>query len=204
MQGGQPYGLQLSSYPLDIDAATPATIERWRPLLNWLLVIPVTLWATVLTAGSGFVALFSWFAIVSTGRLPNRWSDYQVGVLRYHWRVTAYLYAWTTTYPGFAVPAGHIDPSDQPAILYCARPEFRDRLTVFIRILLVIPHVIALLFVGIAASLVLLVAWFAVLVLGRWPEGLRRFGLGYYRWTMRLQAYYWLVTDEYPPFGFQS
>ena len=73
----------------------------------------------------------------------------------------------------------------------------------FFRLLLVIPQVVVLYFVGIALSVVLLVAWFVVLITGRWPQGMRRFSIGVSRWTTRVQAYVQLVIDEYPPFGFQ-
>ena len=188
-------------YPLGADVASLPTVERWRPLVNWLLVIPHTIWLGLLTLGSWFVAIVSWFAIVFTGRMPETWSDYQVGVLRYQWRINCYLYAWTDIYPSFTPVAGHIDPGDYPAVLYSARAVERNRLTVFLRAIMAIPHLIALSFVGIVAGIVFVVAWFAVLITGRWPEGMRDFAVGYLRWQMRYSAYVFLVCDEYPPFS---
>src|SRR5580704_17215724 len=104
-------------YPLNLDVSSPPRVTRWRPLVNWLLVIPQEIWLFVLLLGAGVVAFVGWFAILFTGRLPDRWSDYNMAVLRYQWRVTAYLYAWTDRYPDFAPPAGHVDPGDYPAIL---------------------------------------------------------------------------------------
>lgn len=69
---------------------------------------------------------------------------------------------------------------------------------------MVIPQYIVLYFVGIAAGVVLLIAWFAVLFTGRWPEGMRQFCIGYYRWSIRLQAYFFLITDVYPPFSLEA
>jgi hypothetical protein len=189
-----------ASYPLDLEVETPSRVARWRPLVNWLLVLPLAVWAGLLGLGAAVVSFLGWFAILLTGRLPQSWSDYLVAVLRYHWRTTAYLYAWTDSYPGFSAPAGHVDPGDHPAVLYCAPPGPRRRLTVALRALLAIPHLFVLYFVEIAQGVVLLVAWFAVVVLGRWPEDLRRFAVGVFRWAMRVNAYLWLVTDEYPPF----
>jgi hypothetical protein len=150
------------------------------------------------------VAILGWFAIVFTGRLPDTWSDYLIAVLRYEWRIEAYLYGWTATYPGFAVTAGPLDPGDQPALLYCSRPTGRDRLTVAFRLLMVVPQVVVLAFVWIAAVVALIAGWFAVLLLGRWPPQLRSFSLGVLRWSFRAWAYVLLVTDIYPPFTIHS
>jgi Domain of unknown function (DUF4389) len=70
--------------------------------------------------------------------------------------------------------------------------------------LLVIPHVIALLFVGIANQVVLLIAWFAVLSTGKWPEAMRDFVVGFLRWSTQVNAYFYLMTDKYPPFALKA
>jgi hypothetical protein len=191
-------------YPLNLDVASTPKVARWRPLLNWLLVLPLEAWSLVLSLGSGVVVFVGWFAILFTGRLPDSWSDYIMGVLRFQWRIAAYLYAWTDRYPDFRPPAGHVDPGDYPAILYCARPLARKRLTVLFRVWLAIPQVVVLYFVSIAVVVVLAIAWFAVLITGRWPRRMRRFAIGVLRWNTRVQAYLQLVTDEYPPFGLEA
>jgi hypothetical protein len=66
--------------------------------------------------------------------------------------------------------------------------------------LLVIPHIIALLFVGIAP----LIAWFAVLFTGKWPEAIRSFGVGFLGWSTRVNAYFYLMPDNYPPFALKA
>ena len=188
------------SYPLGIDVTSPPEVERWRPLVNWLLVIPHQLWLLVLTLGANVLAFLGWFVILFTGRLPDSWSDFIAGVLRYEWRILAYLYAWTVEYPTFNPVPGHIDPGDYPAVLWCARAVERNRLTVLLRAILAIPQLVVLYLYGIAASAVLIVAWFAVLFTGRWPEGMRSFVIGYFRWQLRVYAYLYLLTDVYPPF----
>lgn len=188
------------SFPLGLAVGSPAAVERWRPLVNWVLVIPHELWAFVLLLGSEILAFLGWFSILFTGRLPDSWSDYMVGVLRYQWRIASYLYAWTLEYPTFSPVPGHIDPGDNPAMLWCARAVERNRLTTFFRGLLVIPHLIVLYLFGIVASLALIAAWFAVLFTGRWPVGLKQLVLGFFRWQFRVSAYLLLLTDVYPPF----
>ena len=74
------------------------------------------------------------------------------------------------------------------------------RWTVLIRIILAIPQFIVLFFVGIGAFVVAVLGWFAALFTGRLPESFARFLLGYVRWSTRVNAYEFLLTDAYPPF----
>jgi hypothetical protein len=82
------------------------------------------------------------------------------------------------------------------------QPELtdRNRVTVGFRIILVIPHVVVLVLLAIAAAVASLIAFFAVLFTGRWPQGLRDFVLNVQRWYLRVQTYFLLLVDEYPPF----
>jgi hypothetical protein len=89
------------SYPLNGEITCAERVARWRPWVNWILVIPLYLWLTVLGYGAAVVSLAGWFAILFTGRLPVRLGDYLVAVLRYQWRVVAFLFGLTTSYPGF-------------------------------------------------------------------------------------------------------
>jgi hypothetical protein len=161
-------------------------------------------WGLVVALGAVVVGCTGWVTVVVTGRMPDSWSDYEVGALRYLWRTTAFVFAWTSRYPGFSVVAGHIDPGDQPARLYCARPLERNRLTAAARLVLSVPLLLAVGLLGVAAAGVVVAAWVTVLVVGRWPEGLRRFAVGYFRYLNRVLAYLLLVTDQYPPLAFES
>ena len=123
----------FSSYPLNIEVSCTGRVTRWRPLFNWVLVIPLYLWLTALIWGAGAVTVLGWFAIVFGGRLPENLGNYLVAVLRYEWRVYAYLIGLTERYPGFRLAAGYVDPGDSPTVLYSARPVVRRRLTVAFR-----------------------------------------------------------------------
>jgi hypothetical protein len=79
--------------------------------------------------------------------------------------------------------------------------EDRNRLTTGFRLILAIPQLIVVTLLSIGMLIALLVAFFAVLFTGRWPEGLYRFVVGVMRWSLRVQAYVLLLTDEYPPFA---
>jgi ABC-type multidrug transport system fused ATPase/permease subunit len=77
----------------------------------------------------------------------------------------------------------------------------RNRLTVFFRLLLAIPHFIVVLLWGIVAELAVLVAWFAALFTGRVPDGLHNFIASWLRYSTRVTAYVFLLADPFPPFG---
>lgn len=79
--------------------------------------------------------------------------------------------------------------------------EKRSRLTTFFRWLLVIPHAIVLAFYAIAALVVVIIAWFALVFTGRWPRGMYDFVAGFFRYATAVHGYFYLLTDEYPPFG---
>src|SRR6476661_8402822 len=79
--------------------------------------------------------------------------------------------------------------------------EKRSRLTTFFRLLLAIPHIIFLYFYGLAAGVLVIVAWFALLFTGRYPQGMYDFVGGSLRYSTRVYGYLWLLTDEYPPFS---
>ena len=77
-------------------------------------------------------------------------------------------------------------------------------MTVLLRILLAIPHFIVLAFVLFGWCVTTIVAWFAILLTGAYPEALYTFGVGALRWALRVEAYMLLMVDEYPPFSLGS
>ncbi len=88
-------------------------------------------------------------------------------------------------------------------VLY--QPEYveqRSRLTTFFRGILVIPHVIVLYLIGIALFFTVIGAWFAVVITGRYPQGLYDFNSNALRWLSRVNAYWYMLVDKYPPFDF--
>ncbi len=86
-------------------------------------------------------------------------------------------------------------------VVYEQSPSIeRNRLTVFFRLFMVIPHAIVSIFYGFAAYVVVFLAWFAILFTGRYPVGMYNFVAGYLRFLTRYNAYTYLVTDVFPPF----
>ena len=97
------------------------------------------------------------------------------------------------------VPADPATPSDEILVAF-AEPAEQNRLTVLVRIILAIPHIIVLWALGIAAEVVAIICWFAALFTGRLPDSLAEFLAGYLRWASRFYSYLFLLTDKYPPF----
>jgi Domain of unknown function (DUF4389) len=190
-------------YPATLAVDPPERIARWRPLVHWLLVIPHAIVLYVIGIVSYVVAIISWFAILFTGKLPEGLSGLQCLYLRYNNRVQVFGGFLREEYPPFTFETTGHDPGDDPGVHVELIPALdgRNRLTTGFRFILVIPHVIALFFIGIAAGFAWLVAFFAVLFTANWPDGLRNFVVGYMRWVTRVGAYYLLLTDDYPPFS---
>jgi len=103
-------------------------------------------------------------------------------------------------FPAVPPPADSAERADEVLVAF-AGPGPQRRLTVFFRLIMVIPQYIALYVLNIAAQVVLVISWFAALFTGRVPAGLAGFLVGYLRWYSRVTAYIWLLTDAYPPFA---
>lgn len=190
------------NYPVDLDLDASAEIANWRPLVHWLLAIPHLFIANVLGNVGGVIAVVSWFAIVFTGRLPEGLANFQCLVIRYQARVYSYAVWLREPYPAFEFEMTPHDPGGDPLRVQI-RPQLEDRnrLTVGLRFLWVIPIGIFLGVLCLAAGVVIFLAFFAVLFTGRWPEGMRRFVIGVARLGVRVSAYGYLLVDEYPPFS---
>jgi hypothetical protein len=145
-----------------------------------------------------FLAIVSWFTIVIAGVHIIGIRQFTAFYLRWRVRALAYLMLLEDRYPPFGdapYPASFdvVDP-----------PGARNRLSVALRLLLVIPNVIVFMFVLLAWTITTIVAWFAILFTGAYPHGLYEFGVGALRWRLRLEAYVLLLVDEYPPFSLRA
>lgn len=204
------------TYPVHVEAQLDTKVSRWLWLLKWLLALPHYFVLAFLWVAFVVLSVVAFFAILVTGRYPRRIFDFNVGVLRWQWRVSYYAYGALATdrYPPFTLR----DVPDYPAHLEVDYPAHLSRGLVLVKWwLLAIPHylVVCLLVGGAyyistddgsrvgAAGLIpllALVAGFVLLFTGRYPEPVFNLLLGLNRWVLRVAGYAALMTDTYPPF----
>lgn len=141
-------------------------------------------------------AVVTWVAILVGARFPE--GSWKLGASYMRWRVraVAYLTLLSDEYPPFG-------EGDHPVSLKLDRPaEPRDRLAILFRIVLALPHIAILWVLGVAWAMVTIVAWFAILFTGTYPQTLQEFSVDVFRWSTRVEVYLLLLRDEYPPFSF--
>lgn len=149
----------------------------------------------LLGAVAAFLAVVSWFTIVFTGRHIAGIRQFTAFYLRWRVRALSYVMLLEDDYPPFG-------DAPYPAAIEIVDPaEPRDRLTVGLRLILAIPHLIALVFVLLGLLFTTIIAWFAIVFTGSYPQDLYTFGVGALRWRLRVEAYLLLMVDEYPPFS---
>jgi|SRR5690348_4367330 len=149
----------------------------------------------VLSAVAAVVAFIAWFAILFTGRFPEGLWTLVAFYMRWRVRASVYTTLLRDEYPPFG-------DGEYPAVLEIHRPDQpRNRLTVFFRLLLALPHLFVIWILGTAWAIVSMIAWFSILFTGRYPASLYEFSVGVLRWTTRVEAYLLLLHDDYPPFS---
>lgn len=206
-------------YPVRVDGTLDGSLSRGLWLVKWLLLIPHYIVLAFLWLAFVALSVVAFFAILVTGRYPRALFDFNVGVLRWTWRVNYYGYGalGTDRYPPFSLA----DDPGYPARFDVTYPERLSRGLVLVKSwLLAIPHYLVVgIFVGGGlwfaggserwndgwaagglVALLVLVAGLVLLVTGRYPAPVYDFVLGMDRWALRVAAYAGLMTDEYPPF----
>jgi Domain of unknown function (DUF4389) len=195
-------------YPVRVSGARDSTLNRWLWLVKWFLLIPHYIVLLFLWIAFFLLTIVAFFAILITGRYPRVIFEFNLGVLRWTWRVGFYSYSALATdqYPPFTL--GPVP--DYPATLEVDYPEHLSRGLVLVKPwLLAIPqYLIVALFIGGwghllgpgVAGLLVLFAAVALLFRARYPQSIFDFVMGMNRWTVRVAAYAVLMRDEYPPF----
>jgi len=185
-----------AAYPVTFDVDYPERLSRWKIFFKWLLAFPHFIVLYLLGIVQSLITFAAWFIILITGQYPRGLFDFVVGIMRWQANVNAYVMLLRDDYPPFSMDEGRY-----AVTLRVEHPERLSRLLIFVKWLLIIPHLIVLCLVGVAYLVTLIIAWFAVLFTGRYPDGLWQFGQGVMRWTLRVEVYILLLRDEYPPFS---
>jgi hypothetical protein len=197
----------VTSYPVQFDVDFPTRpLDRWATALRIFAAIPILILlgllsqgdhyaATTLASSVGLLFLPIVLMLLFRQKYPRWWFDWNVNLLRFSNRVTAYLALLDDRYPS--------TDEEQGVHLNLDYPDARqlNRWLPLVKWFLAIPHYIVLFFLGIGAVVAVIIAWFAIVFTGRYPENLFRYVVGVIRWSNRVTAYaFLLVTDEYPPF----
>ncbi len=213
---------QASSYPARLNIDYPEKLNRVSTLFRLIWAIPIFVILALLTAtatdtvtvitnsgevvsritttglgiaGGLFVATM--LMIVFRQRYPRWWFDFALALSRFSNRIGAYLVLLTDRYPS--------TEAEQSVHLDFEYPDVRqdlNRWMPLVKWLLAIPHYIVLAVLGVGAIVAVFIAWFAILITGRYPRPLFDYVVGVGRWALRVQAYTsLLITDRYPPFS---
>ena len=201
----------VSSYPVQFDVDFPSRpLDRLSTAFRFIVAIPIVIVLTMLSGeafrdgnhernslviGGAAVFLPLVLMIVFRQKYPRWWFDWNLNLLRFSSRVTAYLALLDDRYPS--------TDEDQAVHLDFPYPDASqlNRWLPLVKWLLAIPHYVVLLFLGLAAVIAVIAAWFAILFTATYPRGLFDFVVGVLRWSNRVNGYaFALVTDQYPPF----
>lgn len=182
-------------YPARLDIDYPEQLDRFTTFFRLIWIVPIVIILVLLAVDGLWVAT----ALMIAFRVlyPRWWFDFARELARFETRVGAYAFLLTDGYPSTV--------DEQSVHLEIDYPDVKrdlNRWLPLVKWLLAIPHYIVLVVLWLAAIVVGIVAWFAILFTKRYPRGLFDFVVGVGRWSLRVEAYaFLLVTDRYPPFS---
>lgn len=206
-----------NSYPASLEIDYPNKLDRLTTFLRLIWAIPILILVSVLAGGggesfmdeankevvyggsglAGGLAAATALMIVFRQRYPKWWFDFALEFTRFSTRIGAYILLLTDKYPS--------TEDEQTVHLEVKYPNVKKELSWWmplVKWLLLLPHylVLALLMVGVVFASI--IAWFSILFTGKYPKNLFEYVVGVSRWSLRVNAYgFLLTTDKYPPFS---
>jgi uncharacterized protein DUF4389 len=197
----------VTPYPARLELDYPEALDRLSTFLRLILVVPIVVLLSIVGAGAdgfragGAIAGGLWLATMLMLAVrtvyPRWWFDFARELARFGGRVGAYLALMTDRYPSTT--------DEQSVHLEIDYPDVaRDlnRWLPLVKWLLAVPHYLVLIPLFVGAAIATVVAWFAILLTGNYPKPLFDYVVGVGRWSLRVEAYaFLLVTDRYPPFS---
>jgi hypothetical protein len=174
----------------------PTELNRWLPLVKWLLAFPHYIALFFVAIGAFFVHIFAFFAVLFTGRYPRGAFDYVVGTLRWTYRVAAYVHLMTDRYPPFTLQ----DDASYPLRAQVEYPEHVEHWRPLVTWLLVFPYLLVAGALYWLTGLLTILAFFTVLFTKQIPRGIFELMMPGLRWMWRANAYAYFTARQYPPF----
>lgn len=195
----------LAAYPASLSIDYPdRDLDKLTTFFRIFTVIPIAIILGLLggtgnyqyAAAGGLVFVPTALMLLFRQKYPRWWFDWNLNLTRFSARVSAYLSLLRDEYPSTdEEQAVHI------SIPYPDAQADLNRWLPLVKWFLAIPHYVVLFFLGIAALVCIVIAWFAILFTGRYPQSLFDFVVGVFRWSLRVTVYaIILTTDQYPPF----
>ena len=204
----------VSSYPVQFDVDFPARpLSRLSTAFRLIVAVPIVVVLSMLTGtgsdgggnrstendlviGGAAVFLPLVLMLVFRQKYPRWWFDWNLNLMRFSNRVTAFLALLDDRYPS--------TDEEQAVHLDFPYPDAQqmNRWLPLVKWFLAIPHYVVLFFLGIGALVAVVAAWFAIVFTGSYPRTLFDYVVGVLRWSNRVNGYaFTLVTDQYPPFS---
>ncbi len=154
-----------------------------------------------MSIASSFVGIINFWSILITGKMIRSMFDFQLNLMRWSLRVNARLMNLSDGYPAFGMTH-----NDADVVLDIDYPETSNRVSVLLRAMfgiwyVLIPHAFLLFFLQIGVMFVRMIAFWVVLITGKYPEGMHNYMVGVLRWNIRVSAFMSYLTDTYPPFS---
>ncbi|RJQ43256.1 MAG: DUF4389 domain-containing protein [Gaiellales bacterium] len=188
----------VRGYPASLHIDYPEAANRLTTFFRLIVVIPIAIIWSLASYAAGYLFFALLLMILFRKKYPRWWFDWNLALTRFGLRIYSYMLLLTHEYPS--------SDEQQSVHLELEYPDAQKlgRGMPLVKWLLAVPHIFILYFLGVAVMFVTLIAWFAILITGRYPRGMFDFVLGVMRWGIRVQAYAMLlITDDYPPFSLE-
>ena len=202
------------AYPVKLEVDYPdRKLNRLTTFFRIFMVIPIFIILALLVGASftgdhngwqysaiGLVVIPTILMLLFRKKYPKWWFDWNLAITKFSTRVSVYLGLLDDVYP-----STDEEQSVKITMKYPDAEKDLNRWLPLVKWIMAVPHYIVLIFLGIAAFVVVIIVWFAILFTGSYPKGLFDFVVGVYRWSLRVTGYaFILVTDKYPPFSLSA
>lgn len=210
-----------TGYPARLEIDYPERLSRLKTLFRIILVIPILVLAAMLTGSlagvdatsdaandfiqglavlGGILFLPTLLMLLFRRKYPRWWFNWNLELERFTERIVAYLCLLRDEYPSTdEQQAVHLDLDYPDAV------QDLNGWLPLVKWILAIPHYIVLMILAVGEVVVVVIAWFAIIITGRYPRWMFDYVVGVNRWSLRVRAYaFLLITDRYPPFSLRA